>query len=485
MAYSGSKDFYDYRMTQGAAAHDDNAGTMFTGGGQVYTNDGPHRANANCTVVNIGGLRWTIENIANTGWGDTQLLDAVRIDTAGNKELGIVTALAVGADTDIIEVRSALLGGITAGGPGLNCNVGGAFATLNAMTDLLESLSNDDNVGPVRENIKRHGGIPYVQACDIDTNAGTSLRPITIEAYNTIPGDIDPMTSTDRAKFEPDAGAFAAAGNPNAVIEQTQNFYRLLNLDCETAVAGKYGIYVSGDDCSVLNVRCEAPSTGFYATTANRGVFERLLIEVSGSPQFRATGHVRLLRSIIRNGSGDGVGLYTEDTMLDCEIYGNGGDGVVLVAGILKGCTINGNIIADNGGDGIDFGLETDLEANVITNNIIAHNGAWGIANTSGANHRFALIDYNMIYGNTTGAVQDIEAGGDLIDDSEHDNEADAPFTGANAGARAANFYELTKDAKQVLQYFADTNFETYPDAGAAQAKGGGAVQLVGGGLVR
>lgn len=482
MAYASSFSFTDFYVTQGAAADDLNAGTMYTGGGQTYTNDGPCETYANCDVAAGAPLRWDIDNNnGGAGWGTTAVGDYVRIDTAGTKELGIVTALAVGADPDVIEVRSALAAGITQPVNAKNCNVGGAFEHAQAAADLLEALSNEDTIGPVRINIKRHAGNPYDEAFDIDTNAGTALRPITVEGYNTAPGDIDWTTSTDRTKFLPTA----VAGT--AVIYVDEPFIRLLNLDCETAVAAKHGFHVDalGDKGVMLNCRGKGTTNSINVNgNAQDYIAARCLFEDgTDTARFNAS-YGRFLSNIVRGGSVRG--LYTTASYAAIAgnlIYDNAGDGVLAFNNIFTRTVCVDNIIADNGGDGIDLGTEADLESNVITGNIIAHNGGWGIAGTA-TNGRFAVLDYNMLYGNTTGAVQDIEAGGDLIDNSLHDDETNAPFTGANAAARAANFYELTAAAEGIQQYFADTNFDTWPDAGSAQVQPR-TVQLVGGGLAR
>ena len=97
----------------------------------------------------------------------------------------------------------------------------------------------------------------------------------------------------------------------------------------------------------------------------------------------------------------------------------------------------------------------------------------FGIDVTATTAETLSQFNFNNMYGNVCGTVnvQGPCASGVIIlpDPSSHNDYVNNPFTGADAAARAANFYQLTSAAKQVKQLFADTNYTTYPDLGAQQ----------------
>jgi hypothetical protein len=153
-------------------------------------------------------------------------------------------------------------------------------------------------------------------------------------------------------------------------------------------------------------------------------------------------------------------GIYNQEadlsfclTMIDCEIYGNGGCGIYSVGigrggiradncnihdnaadGIQDTCTSNkssykGTIFCDNGGhglslsndalgftidhcvffandgNGIDFGDTVNTGKLVIKNNIFRSNGGYGIDTNGGSAGQFAFCDYNCYSNNTSGAM--------------------------------------------------------------------------------
>jgi len=96
---------------------------------------------------------------------------------------------------------------------------------------------------------------------------------------------------------------------------------------------------------------------------------------------------------------------------------------------------IVGNTIADNTGDGIDFGTEADIYRTAILNNIIADNGGYGINSGLGAGqYRFRAFDYNCLHGNTSGATNI----GYIDTDPEH-NITDEPWTDSPTQATQAD----------------------------------------------
>lgn len=128
-------------------------------------------------------------------------------------------------------------------------------------------------------------------------------------------------------------------------------------------------------------------------------------------------------------------------TFIGCLIYDGDGDGI-RITGDAQGCyTIINCTIVDHAGDGISVAGSDGLrQTGTIRNNIIAYNGAYGLSSpTSGPDLSHFDIDYNVVYGNTSGAYDgDWSAGAN-----------DVTITGDPFSNRAGDDYTLNNTASQ------------------------------------
>jgi hypothetical protein len=116
-----------------------------------------------------------------------------------------------------------------------------------------------------------------------------------------------------------------------------------------------------------------------------------------------------------------------------------------------------------------------DCSAGTANSSNLTSNIGFGIASSvTGGPYRLGVFSHNNLFGNACGPIQTFAGNADgtvsLLDNGLYNDSANDPFTGSTAAARLANYYQLAGAAKNVMQYFANTNYVTYPDLGALQS---------------
>ena len=182
-------------VTQGSGANSNNAGYP------LGANDGPILTLTDVTAVFISSGSHTLTNNSGTGWTGVSVGDFLVFDTASNRRWMRVTEIATGGNGNVITAYSMINSNVAAANKAVS--VGGAWPLLrNAIVYVGASNATywPAGVPGPRINVKRHGGNVYADAANLTTSATwTYAIPMCIEGYNTVPGDIDWMTSNDRA----------------------------------------------------------------------------------------------------------------------------------------------------------------------------------------------------------------------------------------------------------------------------------------------
>ncbi len=451
-------DFTDWQVSKGVGVDPANAGAE----------NGVSLANADGSPIGTGVGSVTIGDglniiVIDSGvWADEGTFvenDWITFDPGAVNERRRIILVSGGS----MQVDVSTLGNLSELS-GKDVIIGGALPTIQQAATLVttDHVNGDDK--PVAINI---GPGTYVETLTT-ANLGNVSKPITFEGYAINPHDIDWTTSESRSIIAPGSGITASL---------VHGWNRFFNMDFRSVNNRGVSWEAGSSRTSFFNCRMSSQSGdgGFAGNNAHWVNLYRCIFEDCGgnglSGRFGSFGTI--IGCIFRNNGGFGVTGGQTGIIQDCLIVGNTGVGISDWASVflskISGCTI-----ADNGGDGIDFGTETDLYFSSIESNIIAHNGGYGINSTAAADaYYLPLLDYNCFHDNNGGGTG-IDINSKIVDESEA-NVTTAPFTGANKAAREANFYTTTDDVKAAgFGLFADVNYESFADIGIQHEDAGG-----------
>ena len=310
---AATDDKTNFYVTQGSAASNTNGGSMNTGNGQTYTNDGPAETLTNVDAVDTGSGIYTLENQDSTGWGTTAVGDFICWDVDTNAEFVVVLSLNFGGDADVIQVKSDPSGGSITVGTGKTVKVGGAWATIDHPCDIIVSSTWTVNSNPITIWVKNGS---YSELATID-NAGTVLLPITLEGYNTTEGDGWDFDWTGNLPTM-DGGGISGYGIILGIAGGTQWIIKHIKVTDSTGT----GLDFAGGNRTQV-IHCESDTNDL------NGV---------------AIGTAGLVFACeIHDNLQDGVNGLTDANVIVSEIYNNTLDGV----DIRQGCIIS-NILYNN-----------------------------------------------------------------------------------------------------------------------------------------
>lgn len=324
------------------------------------------------------------------------------------------------------------------GNPGTSPGAGNAWATIQFAADT--AVAGD--------KVWVKASATYTGPIDFDTNAGTGASRIVFEGYTSTTGDGGRATISSGG-----SSASVLVHNGTADFVTMKNFV-LTNATSECVKATANTDYLQFENCRFLK-GSSTPSTAFSA--GGYFLFRNLSLvrcEISGG--FSGNGinganGLYVEGCVIKDCGGDGIniGSYCSIiTIKDSVIAGNGDDGIV-VAGSTGPLFFTGNTIDANGGDGIDIHGSNNLMV-VVRNNLITNHSGFGdtglkvgsLVGTTSLN-----CDYNGYYNNNpntsgtdTSGAHDVLLTADPYTNAASDNWTLNTTAGGGAAARAAGF---------------------------------------------
>jgi len=394
-----------------------------------------------------------IVDVLGGGWYGAAVGDWICWDIDGLRERARVVAIA----GDEATVSKPL----TTDGSAKVSRVKGAFPSLQFAMNTVDTTLVNAAGDPPRINV------PSSSICEsVATSVpGTASIPITVEAYHLQPGDLRGTNTRTAVQpgSVPDVAAFII-NHPYIIIR---------NMDVQVQAAGKDGFYINSDYSTLINCRAKAPRSAISVSYKQHCVIQSCLFEESGTTAYACAElnayNSKIINNTVRNSlpGAKGATLYPSGTIIAFNRFvGNATSGVLLTAG--RGAFLF-NDIADNGGAGLDIGLNLDLPGSVLFGNNIAFNHGWGVAVGGTTRRYFSWGDWNNISNNASGQVQDVTNGGPLLATLEHTDLINSPYTGASAAQRQANGYELSAAAKAIASPRGDDLVSRF-DLGAVQS---------------
>jgi len=174
-----------------------------------------------------------------------------------------------------------------------------------------------------------------------------------------------------------------------------------------------YGLYVSGDNCTVQNVTCRTTAGGGSAydavivTGAARCRLMDIHIDQSDDYGMMLTSPTCTFLQIARvyvTGC-DNCGIYFHDaastTLIDSFIFSNGGNGLNGNSAFVR---VSGCSVYSNTAEGIAFNIG-GADNSVIYGNVVVSNGTYGIL--IGTNDENCVIVGNRVGANPSGDITD------------------------------------------------------------------------------
>jgi hypothetical protein len=330
--------------------------------------------------------------------------------------------------------------GTVSGGTG---KVGGAAAMWRTLLDDLKATG--DKVVPGNKVYIRGSGTNTPSSDDYTDTTYTQMVP-----GDGTSGKIQLLGENGRPRLKSTGLIFY---QPNYVV------LRNLYLTCSSNSNGTLGLINAGgrtliDDC-VLDTNnlasMQAVVMNGGSTLVNCKVFATTGTPSSStdSPLIRVgTYGCRVIGNRIFNGRAEGIVEADGGSLAQLVgnlVYGCFGKGIQLgdLSTLSQSGIVTGNTVYGNGGDGIYFKtFEALLYA--VYNNSITNNGGYGINVATGAlalaDSFRQLVDYNNVYGNTSGSYSSNLSAGthDLSVDPGYVDAAAGNFTPTNVALRAA-----------------------------------------------
>ncbi len=396
--------FNEFYVPKGSAVADTNGGTMYTGNGQTYTNDGPCVTKPNGSSSGDG---LTITNDNEDGWGPAAADDWICFDTSGTKDFAPIASVS----GDVITVPAGW--GVTTSASGKIVTVGGAWATIQHAADTI-TTAWAGNFNVPRVNIK-YDAAAYAEDVDFDINSGSATVPLIFQGYLTSAGD---GCNGGASKPLIEANGAAHTMNNGTVND-------LVFIDFKAKYSGsnaQHCIYTNGRRWYFFRVDAELAGSGAgYAVNKIASIHVGCDIKVTGTNGllvYLLTGVFYKCR--FSGGQGATMNAYGgQGAYVDCLWAPNSdGDHLQPRTAHAFGCTFDG--ATDDNINPSTFG------PNVFVNNNISNAGGYGINATA------AILGLANTFGaageaNTSGAETGRYFG------IEHDQTADPKYTDSSA----------------------------------------------------
>lgn len=355
-------------------------------------------------------VQYALTAVTTSGVTDTMLTASASTDMVGNTcqitagtnfTVGIYEILAVVAGVSIQVDKNCATGVGVAG----VVKVGGATATITSI---------GSNVNYVQPGNKIWVKGTYATNSDTVAAVGTASLPVVVEGYNTTRGDgylgrtnsNGPLILTNMPSITYNAAQRLNTTTPYIV-------FRYLNIITNNATASvtATGIGTTYDSCSVVNNNNTTAGTCLSVATAGALAINCDLSMPSGVAGSTTLGvtqtFTKAIGCRITNAGGNGVSMAASSSLTNCLIYNCGQNGINLTTTTAQSL-INYNTIVGNVGDGINVltgntGLAVCIEGNMITDN-----GGFGINNVINTNA--IQIYYTRFRDNTSGNIGNASA---------------------------------------------------------------------------
>lgn len=388
--------FTEFYLTQGSAASDINGG-----GPNLGANDGPiySTTDVDCEA---GDPTFLVDQ-SGSDWSGVQVGDWLCYDTASAKEFRRVVDL-FDIPNGIIQVHRAC-----STGTGRYVRVGGAFATFRgAIANVGQNVTADywpSGIATPRLNVKYESGTAYAETVAVvtaDFGTPTELLPFVIEGYETTAGDLDWVTTTTRTLI--DWGTSGVTPFKFPLWATCVNVYLTQSLSSTSNLV---------DASEGTFVNCHLSRQGIGRVLYNfSGVARRCLLSNTTSANYELVSMASkgIIDSCVLIGEGSGTAAAIKISNANCLVANSiimlAGNGISLSAGSTGyNASIKGNIIVGMANHGLQV-LSNGLAARFdITDNIVANNGGWGIDNGVSGTPTMYMQNCrgNFFYANTSG----------------------------------------------------------------------------------
>ena len=353
-------------------------------------------------------------------------------------------------------------------GTGATLNLGGALLTIGqAITNMVAS-----NIIYVR------GGI-YSQSAQLTIVAGANSRtPSQLIGYSTTRGDEGKPEITHDGV----SGAFILVKGAGTAV-------RLVNFELDGVDIATRGWEFGSNYSACSNLLIHRIATEGIRCSGTNNIIDRVEVtdmKAGASVAIHAVnGSTTIVNSLIHDNPCLGIDIFSNNSfILWSLVYNNTGgssDGVKVRG--LHAATIVNNVFYGNGRDGIRLEGDSNRQT-LVQNNILAENGGYGINGVNGAGGPWQGRN-NAYHNNTSGArnnvslPDDTDLSGDPFTAAGSDDFSLNNTAGAGAACRAAGFPGVYPAG--LTTGFIDIGAAQHEDAGvgAASILGGG--QLTGG----
>lgn len=243
----------------------------------------------------------------------------------------------------------------------------------------------------------------YARTTTVDTlaAAGTTTAPIWWRGYNATPGDID----SDPISLTKPALTYTTG---NLVVSGAHHI--LTGIDISGAPTSDLVTWSSGIGSLLWRCRMNNTNGGAAAKALNLATNQgaRVVHCWLTSPS--------AVRVLLAGAGGMILGCVLTGATIDSVTHSGGGVPLTLVGNILQGPTsfglnvsaapnvlmVYGNLFYGCGSDGLRL-ASLPTNGSIISNNIFANNGGWGLNNSSGTNTNVVHRFNNAYYNNTSG----------------------------------------------------------------------------------
>jgi len=377
--------YTNFYVTKGAAAANTNGG-----GPRLGANDGPvYAIAAHCNSDHAGT---TLTDTSGSNWAGVLVDDWLCFN---GTDFSRVAALAPGADATKVTVSPA----VTIDQADKNCNVGGAWATVQFPFTTMTTVFVNAAGAPPRCNIK-YSATAYAETAVTFANSGTALLPLTFEGYEATAGDFCPNGNLPIVDG-------TGLGGANGCIYGSAKLW--LRIGCIRALHSTLKAVVLANCTNTHLYRVKAKSTGaglsaFFLQSLQL-IAAGCYADGGAFAGFYSTAWEAFYGCLAR---GCGYGFYTDAVsiaLMNCIADANADDGIYANVSPMAiiGCTSMGSAA----GSGIRI-VHADTYQAMMLNNILYGNNQYGIEcnqlNTG-------LADWNAIGGNGVGARSNIVAG--------------------------------------------------------------------------
>ena len=328
--------------------------------------------------------------------------------------------------------------------------------------------------------------LPVTNTIDVDYTQSTAMTPIDMRGcaadgtddgtLATISGasqgagiDIITVAGVDAVGTIENIRFTAAKGN---ALYGGAIWWNIIN--CRFDNAGESGIYINSSNVICHLYDCEIDNNDDYGFR-NNGTYYRGLV-VMENCSIHDNGNNGVIASPGQRGS-----IRQDSSFINCLFYDNAASGLYLVSAlgalpIVRHCTFHGNT-----GSGLEINANGLYSRLRIHDCIFTDNTAYGIDLNSNATANLADFKRICTNGNGTAAI-DVDAG---VVAGEGNLTVDPDFVSVVDGSEDFTPQEATLNVSEAMPTGGTSHFWIGMIQPEPAAGGGGAVQLVGGGLVR